>query len=843
MGTILPGRRVYKSRGVSTTLRLGSLTVSTVVTEARSGLESQTVPPGTRSFRVSKAHLLVALFWISGSAGLVDQLCFSKYLGYVVGSTAYAVSAVLAAFMLGLALGAQLGGHLLGRTRRPLVVYGGLELLVAAFVAAAPLGFEHLTPLYAQLAQQMPDSLAALSALRWLCATTIVAVPTMAMGATLPILSRWVSLHDSATTGRQRLLGRLYAANTCGGALGALTAAYVILPELGLNATVYASAATSAVVGGIAMAFGEPKAALAPELEPFESQPGRPTEQYEQPRSIDRAYLLLFAAASGSLVFVCEVLFTHLLALIIGNSAYAFGLILATFLTCLFVGAALAPSIQARFKESALPLSMTAAGLALGLSLPAWDLLPLLFAHTGKLLSTFAAREGLRALVAFLILLAPTVLMGLTFPLLLQRTARLAGLGAWVGRLTAINTLGAVIGALAAGYVLLPVLGSERSLWLTSAVFCALGVVAAVAADKKRIAAFAVVGGAAVIATLLLPGWNVQRLTAGTNVYFDQQAPSDEILMLREDAHGGVTTVTRHDDVLTLYTNGKFQGNTGWEMHAQRLFAHYPSLFVSNFDDALVIGLGTGTTLGTLSTYPWKHLDVIEISPAVAEAARRFFTQPNKDVLNDSRVELRFNDGRNHLLVNDKRYDLIGMELSSIWFAGAANLYSKQFYDLVRTRLKPNGIFQQWVQLHHIQRRDFAAVLNTLRTAFDHVALFYGGQQGILVASAAPLSVSIERIELLQRRPDVSGSVPNQRPLLQLLGDILVLDKGLDRFVEESAHVAGEPVSALVSTDDNLYLEYATPRGNVLPWSERDVLVASLMRFRDPRAIRALLAL
>jgi spermidine synthase len=304
---------------------------------------------------------------------------------------------------------------------------------------------------------------------------------------------------------------------------------------------------------------------------------------------------------------------------------------------------------------------------------------------------------------------------------------------------------------------------------------------------------------------------------------------------------GGVTTVTKLRGVHTLYTNGKFQGNTGWEMNAQRFFAHYPSIFVKHFDEALVIGLGTGTTLGTLATYPWKRLHVVEISPSIVAAARKYFQGPNRGAIDDPRVTLTHADGRNQLLVSDTRYDLISMELSSIWFAGASNLYSHEFYDLLATRLKPGGVFQQWVQMHHIYKDDFATIVNTLRRTFPHVALFYGGGQGILVASFEPLRASRARLTALQQRPNLHEVLPYGRALEALLDDVLVLDSGLDAFLASCAKEEGVPIEKMVSTDENLYLEYATPRGNVLPWDAREALVAELQGYQQPDAIAALL--
>ncbi|HET9953224.1 MAG TPA: fused MFS/spermidine synthase, partial [Polyangiaceae bacterium] len=366
------------------------------------------------------------------------------------------------------------------------------------------------------------------------------------------------------------------------------------------------------------------------------------------------------------------------------------------------------------------------------------------------------------------------------------------------------------------------------------------GVAAAWSGQASRIVAGAF-SGAALLFAVLGPKWNLAELTSGANVYFEGPKTTQELVSIREDVQGGVTTVTLSEGVHTLFTNGKFQGNTGWEMQAQRLFAHYPCLFVQNFDQALVIGLGTGTTLGTLAAYPFKKLYVAEISPGIVEAAGKYFRAPNRDALRDPRVELSLSDGRNYLLLSERKYDLIGMELSSIWFAGASNLYSREFYELVRSHLEPDGIFQQWVQLHHVYQRDFATVVNTLRRVFPHVTLFYGGGQGILVASLRPQRASESRLAQLESTRDLRAVEPLGRSLPELLDDVLVRDQEIDAFLASISTEIGVPLEKLVSTDENLYLEYATPRGNVLPWSTREALVERLRSHHSAASTSALL--
>ncbi len=780
---------------------------------------------------------VVTLFVVSGAAGLVDQVCFSKYLSYIVGSTAYAVSTVLAAFMTGIALGAHFGGRLSARIRRPLLAYGALELAVACAVAVTPVAFDGLTGVYADFARKAPNSLALLTVLRWLVAVAVVVVPTAAMGATLPVLTR--ALAERADE-RERRLGALYAANTAGGAIGALLGAYLFLPALGLLGTLALAATASATVGALSIFWGR-RAESIGAVPPPTAESSAALASERDPGRLFAAELGVFAFLSGCLVFAAEVVFTHLLALLIGNSAYAFGLILAVFLVCLFFGAERAGWFERRLGSAALAVGLVFSAFALAATLPVWDRLPGVFTTAGSYAKSFGGRETVRALTAFLALCVPTTLMGLTFPLLLRRVATTRDPSRWVGKLTAINTIGAVVGALGTGYVVLPAFGSERTLLAIAGVFALAAIPAARAVERPRRLFVFVLSGGVLALGLAMPRWDIARLTSGSNVYFEGAEKPEAIPFVREDVHGGVTTVTRSRGIHTLFTNGKFQGNTGWEMDAQRLFAHYPSLFVSRFERSLVIGVGTGTTVGTLAAYPWKRIDVVEISPAIVEAAREYFTPVNHGALDDRRVVIHHADGRNFVLVDDGKYDLVGMELSSIWFAGAASLYSREFYGLVRNRLAEGGVFQQWVQLHHIHRRDFSTVVHTLRSVFPHVALFYGGGQGILVASGSPLRASQRRLAELEVTPAMSVVMPPDRRFPELLGDVLAEGAGLDRFLEESAQQANVPLDELVSTDQNVYLEYSTPRGNVLPWATREALVADILRFRDDAAITSLL--
>lgn len=717
---------------------------------------------------------LAALYLASGAVGLLDEVIFFKYLSLSFGATAHASSAVLVAFMAGLALGAALVARWDARIRRPLFVYGLLEIAVGVACAAAPWLFAGVTRLYAGAASGA-SSLAVLEVLRGGLAGAVVLLPTLAMGATLPLVARVAASR----------VALLYGANTAGGALGSLLGAYVVLPALGLATSLRAGACMSVAIGvaAIALSRAEDASAAAP----------MPAAGAARPAAARRLPMALFvaAAASGLLVFAAEVVCVHLLALVDGTSVYVFGLVLAVFLVALAAGASCSRLLERRLGEAALPASLALSGLALAVSLPVWDRLPAVFVWLGPSVSTWAGREAARGIVAAMAIGVPATCMGTTFPLVLSSLASRADRGAQTGRVTAVNTVASVVGSVVGGYLLLPALGSQRACAAIALSYAVAALFVAGVRSRRVVLVAAATAGA----VLLGPRWDLARLTSGANVYFAPQPEQGRVVWVHEDVHGGVVTVTDTGGRHTLWTNGKYQGDDGPQMQAQRGFADVPAMFVSRFDHALVVGLGTGTTLAALADYPFARIDVAELSPGIARAARSFFGTVNRGVLDDPRVRLVEEDGRNLLLVGQERFDLVTIELTSIWFAGAANLYNREFYATAARRLQEGGVLSQWIQLHHTTLVDIASQMATARTVFPHGAFFVRGEQGMLVSSIAPL-------------------VAHPRTAADL-DDLILADDTIDAFVDDvcaEAHIAR---AALISTDDSERLEYSTPRNNV----------------------------
>jgi spermidine synthase len=740
--------------------------------------------------------VLVCAYFASGAVGLLDEVIFFKYLSLTFGATAYASSAVLVAFMGGLAGGAALAARLDARLDRPLRLYGALEIAVGVACAVSPWLFAAVARAYVAAAGS--SSLLVLQIVRGALAGAVVLLPTLAMGATLPLVAR--------VAGARVTL--LYGANTAGGAFGSLLATYAVIPALGLSTSLRAGACVSVAVGLVALVLAR-SAATAAQALATPTEAARPAAGASVPRA-----LLVASAASGLLVFACEVVFVHLLALVDGTSVYVFGLVLTVFLVALSLGTPASRVLARRAGDAALAASLALSGLALAVSLAVWDRLPSVFIAAGPYVTSWTGREIVRALVAALAIGLPATCMGTTFPLVLKSVSARDDRGAQTGRLTAVNTVASMVGSIAGGFALLPWLGSQRALVTVALAYGASALLVRGRIPLARARAPLALAAAALAVVLVTPRWDLARLASGANVYFAAQPEQGPVVWMHEDVHGGVVTVTERQGLYTMWTNGKYQGDSGPQMAAQHGFADIPAMFVPRFGRALVVGLGTGTTLAATAGYPFERIDLAELSPGILKAAGRFFRGVNGGVLDEPRLHVSQQDGRNMLLVGSERYDLVTIELTSIWFAGAANLYNREFYATAAARLTEGGVLSQWIQLHHTTLREIASQMATARAVFPHAAFFIRGDQGMLVTSLAPLSA----------HPPHPGD----------LDDLVLAEESLDDFVDSMCAQVGASRAALVSTDDDLRLEYATPRNNVPGLPSIMETATMLRRWRRP---------
>jgi spermidine synthase len=373
--------------------------------------------------------------------------------------------------------------------------------------------------------------------------------------------------------------------------------------------------------------------------------------------------------------------------------------------------------------------------------------------------------------------------------------------------MSAANAIGCCAGALTAAFVLIPRFGSETALLLIALSYAAAGATLMLLAPASRLRVAGLAAAAfGLLACGLVPPWDRLRLTSGEHVYFAERfSPADaRLLFFHEDAAGGITTVVYdpRSRAKTLFTNGKFEGNDVGEPAAQIGFA------LGALNDALVVGLGTGQTASITQMAGFRRVDIAEIAPGIIDASAHEFLHLNHGVIRQPSVRVLVEDGRNVLLLREKRYDVITVELNSIWFAGATNLYSREFYELAARRLQPGGVVQQWVQLHHTGPREIASTVLTMRSAFRYVSLWIAGEQGIMLGSNEPQVIRAEGVRGSMQAIARSG----------IRRDALcTLVKGRLLSPEDVNRLARSATNAVINTDRNRWIEYDTPRFNIGP--------------------------
>lgn len=754
--------------------------------------------------------LPLLLYGVTGFSGVLAEQGFEKYVGLLVGATASASAVVLFTYFLGFALGSVVSARLLQKTRiqRPLRLYGLVELLVGIASIAFSYTFHGLIEKMAPLQNLFGGAMK--FEVRFLCACALVLPAAALMGASFPLIA--AALDNRNTMGRKNW-SRAYCINLAGAFLAALMAPFAILPLIGLRGALWVCFAIGVAVCAASFVLPEPAAVLN---QPSDAEPG----QGEQPMRL----LLAASFASGAVVFALEVIWTHLIGVVIGCSVYAFSWMLAAVLLGLLLGAFLVNRAVGQGDFVSLPPLFLLAALALLGQFLLWDV-PWLFSIVppARFQNSFYFAESYKIYVTCILLVPQAALLGLIYPRLLassqsDRHSYLAGY------LSAANSLGCLTGALLGTFVLIPKLGSELSLKCIIVVMALFWLLflRRQPFTPARCARTAIIT-AGILAMVAFRHWDWKVLTSGIGNYFGSggavlvtQSPvkTDPVVrsmvFRQEDVQGGFTTVIEqtepaHTPVRTLYTNGKFQGDDdpSGQLNAQLGFAAIPSMFVNRFDRALLIGLGTGHSAASLRSLGYREIDVAEFSPGIVRAAAQQFAGLNGRVLSDPRVRLHLEDGRNVLLTDSHRlYDLITIEITSVWFAGATNVYSQEFYELAKQRLKPDGIFQQWVQLHHISPREIGCDLATVRSVFPYAALWFYGNQGMLVAANRPLTNSESALRQFQSS-GLSADAANQL-VNELEQARIVSSQGIDALIRD-AH-------PIINTDHNRWLEYATPR-------------------------------
>ena len=760
---------------------------------------------------------LSILFFVSGATALSAEVVLNKLLTYVFGSSHLATSTVLAAYMAGLSAGAWIFGRAATRLARPLIAYAALELAVGAFYALLPVVFVPFQRASVALASPLAGSPGLLTAARFALAFALVFVPTLMMGGTLPTL---VSAFQRGPA-LSRSLPMLYATNTLGAAVGTLVASYAAIPRLGLDGALYACAALNLAVAlaAIAIARAPGKHNKSETLANDEPEPDR--GGHLPPRAV---YALAFA--QGAVAFTLEVVWSHLIGTVIGVTTYAFALMLFAILLGIGAGSLLVPRLlRGRAPAAVFAWAMLLLATGVGVSLRGWDRFGDVVAATPGLAAAghFWGRELVRLGFCLALLFPAALAMGISLPAL-AASARGDGPdhGQWVGRVFASNTLGTITGSLLTGFVLLGAWRSERVLVTAACSALLLGGVALVLAEghgrtsRRERAALVVSALFAAAIAIGFRGFDPEKLTLGAHYYwYVQKGAPDRVTSVREDAQSGFITVSvSRGGVKTLKTNGKYEG-TDAAGEFQDLFALFGSLYVKRWDRAALVGIGPSRTLRVLYEMPFAHIEAVEFSPAILEAAYRDFPDFARVPFDDkARVSIVSDDGRNHLQLSQSTYDYVAVAITGAAFAGSGNVYSKDFFQAVKGHLRDDGVMMLWIQVHHVYPEDVRSVVYTLRQVFPHVHMYTdsGQTQGFLLASRSPLTIDPQRVADKLSSPRLLGTIKGHGLGLMLdltERSVFTTDAELERYFE----APGVGRAPEILSDLYPAFEYKTPYG------------------------------
>jgi len=685
------------------------------------------------------------LFLLSGATGLLYEVLWSRQLVLVLGGSYPAVVAVVTAFLAGLAGGAALGGRWAHRLRRPLKAYGVMEAAIGIYCALFPFILHLMHPVFGVLYRSLSGSPTVHTTVRFLLAAMLLMPPTLAMGATLPFLVRYVVRVREGMVGG---IGFLYGLNTVGAAGGALVTGMLILPALGIRGTLVVGVTANLLIAAVAIlldrareangeqqattgtdapieAVVEPEVVDSTEADPAADPDGQPVLNPALTRS-----LLFLAAGSGFAAMVNQLGWTKALILFLGSSTHAFTLIVSCFILGLGIGGLLAPMVRAR--AARLPLVLGVLQVVIGVT--AWFALHILIDLP---VDFVVAMDGLRGdwggvmewefRQVFAIVVLPTLGMGLTFPVLVAALAGSAeGASGSVGRVYAWNTTGTILGSLVGGMALVPLLGIRGALLVAVSINLGLAALVFSAALPRRTGVPAVVLSLAACGALAFtaPEWPPHRLQSGSFAYWGvtlararhgnksiDRAMRDSLwdtIYYKEGRTATVSVVRWPDGSIFLRVNGKTDAGTG-DMATQVNLGHVPAMAMPGAKSGLIIGLATGVSAAAAESYGLERTDIIEISPEVRDASR-IFAPLNGNLAERPGVSIILEDGRTHIDHAEQTYDVIVSEPTNPWIAGVSNLFTEEYFQACRERLTEDGVVGIWLQSYQISMADFQMV-------------------------------------------------------------------------------------------------------------------------------------
>ena len=680
--------------------------------------------------------VILILFFLSGTSGLIYEVVWQGMLNLVFGNTTFATTTVIASFMGGLALGSFCFGRLADRYKKPLRLYAYLQVGIGIFAILFPFILSGISAIHISIYHHFPTTFYVSSLIKFALCFLVLLIPSFLMGGTLPVISKFfVTTFEKLSWG----VGSLYGSNTLGGVIGAFFAVFFLINSLGVKETTYTAAAINILIAGVVLGLSR---FLVSDNSEKPKRRGKKTEKIEQqvyPGYIPRLVLVVYAL-SGFCALAYQVLWTRVLVFFLGNTTHAFAVMLTTYL----LGLALGSFIFAKFLDKRKHLLTLLAFIEVFIGLFAlssiwgftelWSMLNNIYATLG---TDWSALIVTRYIGSFLIMFIPTLLMGIAFPLVNKiYTKNLNGLGHGIGNIYSANTLGSIVGSFMAGFILIPAIGITKSIMLIALVNLILGAVVTFSTlfTRYRVKWATIVIAttllAVLVTTIITPSITLQRLRHG-----------EELIYYEEGASATVAVVQNEKGFNELIVNGAYEVPIDYaSLRTFHMLGHLPLLLHENPQKVLIISFGAGITSGAVARHDLQQIDAVEISPEVIEA-NKYFVKENQSVLTDPRVNLIIEDGRNYLLRTTNQYDMITADATHPKSGDSWILYTKEFYELCKKRLNPDGLMAQWLPMHSLAPVDYKTIIKTFQTVFPYTTLWFTNDHTILIGTTKELTI------------------------------------------------------------------------------------------------------
>jgi spermidine synthase len=735
----------------------------------------------------------ICCFFLSGSIGLTYEICWIRKASLVFGSAMFAISTVLAVFFGGLALGSYLFGKYSQRVSTPLKIYAMLEMGLGILAILSPMMFIAADYLFGLFYHSIFRSFPLLSFSRFVLVSLILLPPTILMGGTLPLFCRqYVYNKDRISLS----VGLLYGVNTLGAAVGCALCGFFMIPNIGINVTIYICGILNLLIGLVIWQLP----LVAPDMQVIEVQKNyNNAKKFSSTPVINKYWTILVGFLfflSGFVILGNEIIWSRYLSLIVYNSVYTYTLTITVILIGIVVGSALTAKFFDRTARR--PLIFGSVQIAIGITVMMALMIPADF------WSSVIDSTDLTSLIwmVCIILFLPAVLSGISFPLAIRMVVEepsKAALG--VGMMTAINTVGGITGSLIIGFFLLPILGLQKSIMIITSISLLIGFTSWFFLEPSRpsISRYMIV-------LIISMAWLGIPYITKTKLPEDFLASQGRLIDFREGISSFVSVIKKGEE-LQLAVDRAWQGSD--RRGHQVMAAHVPMLLHPDPKNILVIGLGAGQTPSRFLMYDIEHLDCVEIESEVVKLAKAYFPS---DWMKDQRTSFIVEDGRSYITHIKKKFDVISIEVGQVYRPGVAPFYTSDFYHRARLRLKQNGIICQFVPVSFFSLQEFQTIVASFLDAFPQSVLWYNTRELLLIGNRSnKIKLRKKRFDMLKLNKSIHrdlnfaywGGINHRlnRPEV-FLGGFLVGPEGLAKLSEK----------AKIYRDDVPFIEYSTVR-------------------------------